>query len=114
MFLIGRSKGFLEGLQTEGLLSGGGGSIIGIDFEDIQSNLVNTDAEGTIESVHTKRIMLFKLNKKHLLYEQNTKGIKENISIVKLNTSNLHKTVIPRTKSTETLKRHSVIKPFSA
>ena len=76
----------------------------------MQSNLVNTDTEGTIESVHIKRVMLFKLNKKHLLYYQNTEGIKENISIVKLNTSNPHKTVIPRTKSTETLKNHLVIK----
>ena len=36
-------------------------------------------------------------------------GIKEDITIVKCNISTLHKAVIPRTKSTETLKNRSSI-----
>ena len=48
--------------------------------------------------------MLLK-SKRHLLLVQNTiKGIKEDINIVKCNIATLHKAVIPRTKSTETLK----------
>ena len=56
--------------------------------------------------------------KKHILFEQNTKVIKQGTSIVKLNISHLDKAVIPRVKLTETLKNHSTIyitlsKPFS-
>ena len=35
------------------------------------------------------------LSQKHFLLKQNIKEIKEDISIVKLNISNLHKAVIP-------------------
>ena len=45
------------------------------------------DTEGAIESVHIKRVMLLK-SKRHLLLVQDTKGIMEDISIVKLNISN--------------------------
>ena len=52
--------------------------------------------------------MSFK-SKNLLLLEQNTEEIEEDISIVKLNISNLHNTFIPRLKSAETLKDCSVI-----
>ena len=52
--------------------------------------------------------MSFK-SKNLLLLEQNTEEIEEDISIVKLNISNLHKAFIPRLKSTETLKNRSLI-----
>ena len=48
-------------------------------------------------------------SKKKLLLEQNTKEIKEDLSIVKLNFSNLHKAVITRLKCTETSKNGSFI-----
>lgn len=71
-----------------------------------QSNPVNTD---TAEGVGIKQVMLLK-SKRHLLLVQNTiKGIKKDLNIVKCNISNLHKAVIPRTKSTETLKNRSSI-----
>ena len=46
--------------------------------------------------------MSFK-SKNLLLLEQNTEEIEEDISIVKLNISNLHNAFIPQLKSTETL-----------
>ena len=52
--------------------------------------------------------MSFK-SKNLLLLEQNTEEIEEDISIVKLNISNLHKAFIPRLKSPETLKNWSLI-----
>ena len=52
--------------------------------------------------------MSFK-SKNLLLLEQNTEEIEEDIIIVKLNISNLHKAFIPRLKSTETLKNRSLI-----
>ena len=55
-----------------------------------QSNPVNTDSEGSIESVHSKWVMLLK-SKNTLLLEQNTKVTEEDISIVKLNIFNFHK-----------------------
>ena len=48
-----------------------------------------------------------KHEKKHLLLEQNTKIIKQDISIDKFNISNLPKAVISRAKTTEALKNHS-------
>ena len=39
--------------------------------------------------------MLFYVKKHLFILKQNTKEIKEDISIVKLNISNLHKAVIP-------------------
>ena len=51
-----------------------------------------------------KHIMLLE-SKKHILFEQNAKEIKEDISInVKLKISNLHKAIILEDKFTETLK----------
>ena len=47
--------------------------------------------------------------KKHFLLEQHTEEIKEDISIVKLNTSNSHQVVILLTKYLRTLKRGSFI-----
>ena len=52
--------------------------------------------------------MSFK-SKNLLLLQQNTKEIKEDISIVKLNISKFHKAFIPRLKSTGTLKNCSLI-----
>lgn len=52
-----------------------------------------------------KLVVLLK-KKKHLLVEQDTKEIKEDFSIVKLNICNLRKAVIMRLKSTETLENH--------
>lgn len=80
---------------------------------------VNTNTKGAIESVRNdragvgiKRVMLFK-SKRHLSLVQNTiKGIKEDISIIKCNISNIPKAVIPRTKSTETLKNKLLIDIF--
>ena len=51
----------------------------------------------------------YESEKTHLLLEQNTKEIKEDFSIVKLNICNLHKAVIMRLKYTETLKNRSFI-----
>ena len=42
-------------------------------------------------------------------FEQNTKEIKEDISIVKLNISNLHKAIILQEKFTETIKNRSSV-----
>ena len=47
------------------------------------------------------------MSKRHLLLVQNTKEIQEDISIFKLNISNLNKAVISRTQFTETLKNRS-------
>ena len=58
------------------------------------------------QGVSTKKVMLWK-SKRHLLLEQNTKEIQEDISIFKLNISNLNKAFISRTKFTETLKNRS-------
>ena len=55
-----------------------------------------------------KLVVLLK-KKKHLLVEQDTKEIKEDFSIVKLNICNLRKAVIMRLKSTETLENCSFI-----
>lgn len=63
----------------------------------VLSNPINTDTGMTIGSVRIKRDILLK-SKRHFLLEQNTKQIKEGI--------NLHKAVIPRNKSTETVKNH--------
>ena len=52
------------------------------------------------------KVMLWK-SKRHLLLVQNTKEIQEDISIFKLNISNLNKAVISRTQFTETLKNRS-------
>ena len=77
------------------------------------SNSINTGTEGTIESVRINWVSLlsmsYYLSKKKLLLEQNTEEIKESTSIIKLNTSSLHKAIIPWLKCTETLKHH----PFS-
>ena len=59
--------------------------ILGLNGK-IQSNPVNTDIEGVIERSVKKHLFILK---------QNTKEIKEDISIVKLNISNLHKAIIP-------------------
>ena len=56
------------------------------------------DTEGSKESVRIKRVMLLR-SEKHFLLEQ-----KKWWSIVKFNIYNLHKAIIWRTKSTETLK----------
>ena len=45
--------------------------------------------------------------KQHLLLIQTFKEMKEDFGVVKLNMSNLHKTEIPRAKSTELLKNRS-------
>ena len=55
----------------------------------ILSNPVKMDTEEAIESVHIKQFMLLE-SKIHLLFKQNSQWIKEDISIVKLNTSELH------------------------
>ena len=63
----------------------------------IQSNPVNTDSEGNTESDLINRVYVFSRSfflKKKLLLEQNTKEIKEDISIIKLNVSNRNKAVI--------------------
>ena len=55
-----------------------------------------------------KYIMLLE-SKIHILFEQNTKEIKEDISIVKLKITNLHKAIILQDKFTETLKNRSSV-----
>ena len=66
----------------------------------IQSNPVNTDSEGNTGSDFINRVSVFSRSffqqKKKLLLEQNTKEIKEDISIIKLKFSNLNKAVIAR------------------
>ena len=59
-----------------------------------QSNPVNTDSEGAIVSVHIKQVMLLIIVKKTPFTSKNTKEIKEDISIIKSNLSDLHKAVI--------------------
>ena len=75
------------------------------------SNSINTGTEETIGSVRINWVSLlsmsYYLSKKTPFLEQNTKEIKEGTSIVKLNTSSLHKAIIPWLKCTETLKNHS-------
>lgn len=63
-----------------------------------QANPANTDANGAINRVSILSGSCYV--KIQLLFEHNTK---EDISIVKLNISNLHKTVIPWARSRETL-----------
>ena len=53
-------------------------------------------------------VIQVKLLKKSLILEKKNQ-IKEDISTDKLNISNLHKTIIPRIKHTETLKNRSSI-----
>ena len=72
-----------------------------------QSNPVtDTDTEGAIESVraYKRGARIQRGSWKPFLVEQNTKEIKDDISILKLNISHHHKAVIPRTEFTETLK----------
>ena len=69
----------------------------------LQSNPVyNTDTEGSIESVSINWVPILSgscyESQKHLLLEQITKEIKEDIGVVTLNISNLLKAVIPRKK----------------
>ena len=63
---------------------------------------------GTVESIRingvsvlTKRAVFIV---KKLLFSQNTKEIKQDISMVVLNISNLHKAIILQTTSLDTLK----------
>ena len=64
----------------------------------LQSSPVNTDTEGTAESVHINRVSVLSgscyPSQKKLLPQQNTKEVKEDISIVKLNFSNFQRAVI--------------------
>ena len=57
----------------------------------VQSNRVNTDTD----EMSVKRVMFYK-STKDLLFEYNTKEIKQDIKIVKLNISNLENVVICR------------------
>ena len=69
----------------------------------IQSNPVNWDTEGSIESIRIKRVRLLKSkNNNRFLLEQNANKINEDVGI-----SNFHKLVILQTKSTERLKNRS-------
>ena len=71
----------------------------------IQSNPVNTDTKGAKESIRINGVSVLSRscyeNKKDPFYGTNIEGKKEDISIVKLNISNLHKAIISRTKPTE-------------
>ena len=67
------------------------------DINDTPVTVVIRTLKGAIESVRIKRVMLLKS------IQQSRKEIKEDISIVNSNIFNLHKSVIPRGKSTETL-----------
>ena len=60
------------------------------------------------QGVCIKQVMLIK-SKRNLLLQQNSKEIKQDISIINLNVSNHHKAVLPWTYSTETLKNHSFL-----
>ena len=68
----------------------------------IQSNPVKKDTEGATESVRINGVSVWSgscyENKKDTFYWYK---IKEDISIVKLNISNLYKAIIYRSKSTE-------------
>ena len=78
----------------------------------MQSNSVNTNTDEAIERVLINDVSRYssKTVKKSLILEKNQmKEMKVDISIVKLNISNLHKTIIPRIKHTETLKNRSSI-----
>ena len=66
------------------------------DINDTPVTFVIRTLKGAIESVRIKRVMLLKS------IEQKRKEIKEDISIVNSNIFNLHKSVIPPGKSTET------------
>ena len=55
-----------------------------------------------------KQIVLLE-SKIHILFQQNTKEIKEDISIVKLKISSLQKAIILQDKFTETLKNRSSV-----
>ena len=73
------------------------------------------DTKGAIKSVRIncgcriKRVMLLK-KKIYLLVNKNTKKIKQDTSIVKVNISKLHQAVIPRTITKFMLITHYVIK----
>ena len=83
----------------------------------MQSNPVNTGTDEAIESVLINSVSVLsrscyssKTAKKSLILEKiQIKEMKEGISIVKLSISNLHKTIIPRIKHTETFKNLSSI-----
>ena len=66
------------------------------------------DPGNKVGGVSIKRRYIVK-SKQLLLLEQNAKEMKEDLSIVELNISNLYKAVIPWTKSTEALKNCSSI-----
>ena len=69
----------------------------------IMSNPVNSDTEGSIESIRIKWVRLLKSkNNNRFLLEQNANKINEDVGI-----SNFHKLVILQTKSTERLKNRS-------
>ena len=71
----------------------------------VQSNRVNTDTD----EMSVKRVMFYK-STKDLLFEYNTKEIKQDIKIVKLNISNLENVVICRLQMfMKTLKCRSFI-----
>ena len=71
------------------------------DINDTPVTVVIRTLKEAIESVRIKRVMLLKS------IGQNRKEIKEDISIVNSNILNLHKSVIARGKSTETLSNRS-------
>ena len=79
----------------------------------MQSNSVNTNTDEAIERVLINDVSCYSsktVKKSPILEKKNqTKEMKEDISMDKLNISNLHKTIIPRIKHTETLKNRSSI-----
>ena len=69
---------------TNNMMHQGGLSIyVTCTSKEIQSNLINMDTEGTIESVCINRVSVLRAT----LLEQNTKEIKEDIGIFKLTSS---------------------------
>ena len=84
----------------------------------MQSNPVNTNSDEGIERVLINGVSVLSgscyssktvKKKPNIRTKNQMKEMKEDISIVKLNISNLHKTIIPRIKHTETLKNRSSI-----
>ena len=76
----------------------------------MQSNSVNTNTDEAIERVLINDVSCYSsktVKKKPNFRKKNQ--MKEDISTDKLNISNLHKTIIPRIKHTETLKNRSSI-----
>ena len=76
----------------------------------MQSNPVNTNTDEAIERVLINDVSCYSsktVKKKPNFRKKNQ--MKEDISTDKLNISNLHKTIIPRIKHTETLKNRSSI-----